>query len=245
MNTSSPHDLIEPLIAAEALHALDEREQAQLEILIEQHGPDCDDCRRLALEYREVAAAIGQSLEPVPMSLEAEDRLLAAMTESRAEDAVVPSRRLRFQRRRNGRWVAAVAAVVVLLAGFLAGYLAGNVGGDDREAFLAFVARPGTRVATLADQAGEPALSVVYRPGEDRGWVVADRLPPAPSGLTYELWYRPAGSDRMEPAGVFSPEDGEVLAPARLAPAFDLLAVTVEDRLVDQPTGAPVWTATI
>jgi anti-sigma-K factor RskA len=99
---------------------------------------------------------------------------------------------------------------------------------------------PGIRVVTLS---GEPGtLAVAFQPGRGEAWVIGADLPAPQGNRVYELWFRRAGTTRMEPAGTFVPRDGRVLARTVLAGAVDLLAVTVEPPGGSlQPTSEPVF----
>jgi Anti-sigma-K factor rskA len=73
------HDRLEELIAADALGGLERDEALELERELAAHGPDCEECRRLLVDYAEVAGRLATALEPVPLSAAAEDRLMAAV----------------------------------------------------------------------------------------------------------------------------------------------------------------------
>ncbi|HJY32866.1 MAG TPA: hypothetical protein VJ573_08205, partial [Actinomycetota bacterium] len=61
------HERIEELIAIRSIGGLDPQEQAELEGLMASHGPDCEECRRLEIEYGEVAGRLAFALDPVPV----------------------------------------------------------------------------------------------------------------------------------------------------------------------------------
>lgn len=209
------HDHIEALIATEALGGLDESDRRLLELELAKHGPDCEECGRLLVEYGQAAADLALALEPVPLSPGAEDRLMELARAERAP--VVRLSRTNLSR----RWVApaAVAAALLVAAGFLGYALA--------------PARPNpTRVVTLAT--GAQVLQVAYRPGENQGLVVGSNLPDAPQGKVYELWYQPSKDADMAPAGTFVPTNGTVAAPVKLGSSFVALAVSLEP-----PGGSP------
>src|SRR4029450_5924700 len=58
------HERIEELIAIRSIGGAGPREQAELERLMASHGPDCEDCRRLEIEYGEVAGRLAFALGP-------------------------------------------------------------------------------------------------------------------------------------------------------------------------------------
>lgn len=73
------HDRLEELIAADALDGLERDEALELERELAAHGPDCEECRRLLVDYAEVAGRMATALEPVPLSAAEEDRLMQAL----------------------------------------------------------------------------------------------------------------------------------------------------------------------
>lgn len=236
-----PHEDVEQLIAAHALDGLDPSEVTELRRRMAEHGPACAECDRLVAAYSEVAARLATVLDPVPLSEGAEDRLMEAARAVGAADrpADRPSgvdvgdldtaRRERLVRGGGqGRWasIAAVAAAVAIVAGGI-GYLVAP-----RTAEIQVVAFP--------PRAGQQ-LAVAIQEGTDRGWVIGSGLDEPPEGTVYELWYRRTGSERMEPAGTFVPEQGAVFEEVDLAESIDLLAVTVEPGFQRQPTGEPVF----
>lgn len=231
------HEHLEELIVADALDALDEADRLDLQNQLAEHGEDCAECRGLLSTYSEVAARLAGSLDPVPLSAGAEDRLLEAARTTgvqglRTIPAVpTPSRQPASPRRWGGaRWPAVLgaAAVIAILAGAF-GYLIAPRGLDVE--VLAFPAVDGQQ------------LAVAHVVDGDRGWVIGSGLERPTAGQVYELWYRMPGSQTMQPAGIFLPKDGTVFAEVSLAESFDLLAVTVERRLEQQPTTEPIFVA--
>ncbi len=233
------HERLEDLIVADALDALEEADRLDLQNQLAEHGEDCAECLDLLSSYSEVAARLAGSLDPVPLSPGAEDRLLEAARATgvqglRTVPAVpAPSRRpegLRQSRRGGSRWPAVLgaAAVIAILAGAF-GYLIAPRGLDVE--VLAFPAVDGQQ------------LAVAHVVDGDRGWVIGSGLERPTAGQVFELWYQVPGSQTMQPAGIFLPEDGTVFAEVSLAESFDLLAVTVERRLEQQPTTEPIFVA--
>jgi hypothetical protein len=136
------HERIDEMMAPRALGGLSAADEAELELLRAEHGPDCAECNRLESAYDEVAGRLAFALDPEPVRPEMADEIL-----DRA-DAVVPP----LQAVRPGpgrRWIAAAAAAVLLVAGGVGGYLIGQGGGvpSDVQAAAAFVSDPSTRVA--------------------------------------------------------------------------------------------------
>jgi hypothetical protein len=261
MKTDRPHDRIEELIVADALDGLDPAERDRLFREMAEHGPDCPDCARLLAEYGEVAGWLALALDPVPLSADAEERLLRSAREgadsplgpsdrlptAEAEDAgTLPERSARPTLGRWRRWAAAasVAAVLAGVAGAV-GWTIAPRGPGAQSQFLAFVAAPGTRVVTLAAGNGR-SLAVAFRAGQREAWVVGTGLADPEGGKVYELWYRMGSSARMAPAGTFSPSDGTVVAKVEVGSSFDTLAVSVEPPGgSEQPTSKPIYLVSV
>jgi hypothetical protein len=257
MKTDRPHDQIEELIVADALDGLDAAERDRLFREMAEHGPDCPDCARLLAEYGEVAGWLALALEPVPLSADAEERLLRAArgepasglrpseqgpTGDHDEAVMLPERSARPAIARWRRWAAAASAAAVLAAvAGAVGWAIAPRGPGVQSKFLAYVAAPGTRVVTLAAGDGR-SLAVAFRPGQREAWVVGTGLPDPEGGKVYELWYRTGTSSRMAPAGTFSSSDGTVVAKVEVGASFDTLAVSVEPRGgSEQPTSNPIY----
>jgi anti-sigma-K factor RskA len=95
---------------------------------------------------------------------------------------------------------------------------------DRAEEIAAIVADPAGRSIRLTGRAGTLRLAV--SPNEDAAVVLADDLAPPPDGKTYALWYERGG--RMEPAGLFAPDDdGTVQVRVAGVPTADV-GVTIE-----------------
>jgi hypothetical protein len=221
--TTLPHDELEELIAIDALDGLDQADHDRMVALMAEHGPDCPDCRRLTLEFGEVAEAVAAMVDPVPMSEGAEEALIRAARAVR----IRPVRRIPPAR----RWIAAaaVAAVLAVLGGVIGYVLAPN-------------APAGLR--TLALTGNVPGqLSLVYQPGRQDARLFGAGLADPGTGKVYELWYQPSPGAKMVPAGVFRPSDGSVAGAAvTVGKSFVLVAVTVEPgpKGSPQPTSQPI-----
>jgi hypothetical protein len=242
MKTDRSHDEIEELIAAEALDGLDPGERDRLFREMASHGPDCPDCARLLGEYSEVAGWLALALEPTALSEGAEERLIRAAREHASpKEGPHPAAIGRWR-----RWAAAASVAAVLAAiGGAIGWAIAPRGETGQSQFIAFVARPGARVVTLAAGGGR-SLAVAFRPGEGEAWVVGTGLPDPAGGKVYELWYRKGASARMEPAGTFSPKDGTVATKVGVGRSFDTLAVSVEPPGgSEQPTTNPIYLVSV
>jgi Anti-sigma-K factor rskA len=240
-----PHDHIEQLIVAQVLDGLDPDELEQLRNEMAEHGPACPECIRLTTAYREVAARLALSLEPEPLSAGAEERLVQAartappitlrpMTDRRAAAQAPTPAPSRPWRPSAVAATASVAAAVALIVGLVVGYLAAPNGGFPED----------VRIVAFSAVNGQQ-LSLALEEGTDRGWVLGSGLRDPGEGRVYELWFRETGTEEMQPAGIFTPRDGSVLEEVELAPSVDLVAVTIERRLEQQPTTEPIFVAEV
>ena len=250
------------------------------------HLEGCPECRRELASLEETAAALAHAASPVPMDAERaarmRARLLARATADRAgapsahaaapADApvpgVIPIARASERRGLNAGWLAAAAAVLLLVAvGAWAARLKGRYDAlneqyasvdADRSVLLRAVARrdstlaalsgPGVRVIELAStQRQAPGGRMFWDPGTARWTFFAHRLPALRPGRDYQLWLiTPAGPVS---AGTFKPtRDGtaEVQATYPL-PRDQLRAVAVTDEPeggLPQPSTTPIIAGT-
>jgi anti-sigma factor RsiW len=222
-------DEIHGLTAAYALDALDEREQAEYEA----HLDACSECRAELASLQGAAASIAYAPELPAPPPELRQRILAQARSER--ENVVPLRR---------RWVvpaaglaAAVAACAALALGLWAASLRSSLA-EEREA--------ASELAALVDAERIPLEGVdgavlVGRNGE--ATLVVRGLDEAPEGKLYEAWVS-ADGETMLPAGTFDAEDEQtIFSLTRPLPPGGLVAVTLEDRPVDEPQGEVVFTS--
>jgi hypothetical protein len=239
------HDHIDELLAVDALGGLDESGQRELERRLAEHEPGCAECARLRAAHAETAAALALSLDPVPMSPGAEERLIAlartVQAETHDEPLLLGSRPDdaggRPRRRVRRMAVAVLAAAACLVAAGFIGY-ALHRPPSSSQAVAAFAEQPGTRSTRIVS--GPRRIVLYYRPGQGAALVVGSGFPAPPSGHVYELWYLPVGSQQMAPAGIFVPRDGSFVAPASVRSAFKVVAVSIEPHFVPAPTGPVV-----
>jgi anti-sigma-K factor RskA len=243
---SMSHEQLEVLIAADAVGGLDEADRREMLRTRSEHGPDCAVCVRLASDYSEVAAQLALALDPIPMSAGAEDVLLDAIGRT-GDMGMLEDRRppIGPARRRRWRWAAAVAAAAALaIVAGVVGYSVAPRGSRTPAELVEFVAQPGTRTVAFPVRDGQ-RLAVAYRPGERQAWVIGSSFDAPPSGRVYELWYVPTGSEGVQPAGTFVPEDGIIAVPVKVGSSFTTLAVSVEPGFRSQPTTTPILVAKV
>jgi anti-sigma-K factor RskA len=188
MDDGSLHELS----AAYALDALDGDDR----LAFESHLATCERCRDDVVSFRESAAALAFDVQPLPVPETLERRILTAARAERPD--VVPLRQ---------RWalpaagIAAAAAAVAIGAGIWAIHLSNSL---DRERsahaadarVIAVLSQPGARQIRTK---GGNGMLVVAPTGT--GVLVANSLPAAGHGKTYEAWV--IRENRARPAGLF------------------------------------------
>jgi anti-sigma-K factor RskA len=231
------HELIEELISVRALDGLDEEDERALERAMAEHGRECPECRRLELEYAEVAGTLAFALDPASVPADLEERVMAAATSERAGPApsVEPARGP--DRARRWRPVLAVAAAIVLFAaGLGVGALLVGGGGEVPE---------GARVVAFEGEA-EGRLAVAYRPDGEGVYLLGTDLAAPPEGDVYAVWMLQDGTP--VPATCFTPAaDGSFFEFVDTSlGTSEAMAVTVEpSSCPSAPTTAPILTAQI
>jgi anti-sigma-K factor RskA len=249
------HDRLEELFAVDAMDGLDDDGRRELHELLTWHDSQCPECARFRREFAEVSTAMAMSLDPLPLSVGAEERLLTATRTSGqgrpvrsvpTSGDVVELDDVREERERM-RGPAKVAVALLTGAACLVG--AGVVGYVIRSpststspepVVAAYSAQGTTQHATMQD--GSKKLTVYYHPGERPApaLLVGSGMDDPPSGHVYELWYLPQGQTAMAPGGTFTPNDGEVIAPALVETPFTTLAVSIETGYQTAPQGEVV-----
>ncbi len=198
------HEEAGELLAAYALDAVDGREFTELE----EHLEVCPRCRAELDGLWEVAAAMGNSVEPMPEGLWS---TIASRLPVRAQDEepppmpqLVPERRSPFRtapdgRRRLRRTAVTTAAAVAVAAAAVAVVLGISlVRADNRVSNLQAAARsgatvtaalraPGHRLVDLDTGSHTELAQVVVAPS-GQGYLVSSELPPLGAGRTYQLW---------------------------------------------------------
>jgi anti-sigma factor RsiW len=201
------HDEASELLGAYALDAVDGDERQE----VEAHVDTCPRCRAELDALREVAGAIGHSVEPLPEGLwsglvsrlperpsDGESppmpRLVTESTESSTSPR--PPRPAPRRSRVAVAAIVAVAAAAVVAALALALVRADNRASDlqaqsARQAHASAVrvalATPGHRIVTLDSSSGAALARFVLVP-DGRGYLLSSHLPALASGRTYQLW---------------------------------------------------------
>jgi anti-sigma-K factor RskA len=222
------HSSIEELLAVRALGGLDPPEERALQAAMDEHGPDCAECRRLRDGFEATAGLLGFALDPVPVDPGLADRVLEG---ARTTTAAGP------ERRSGRRWVAitGAAAAIVLIVASVA------------------VVRPRTQPvasASLAQkvivfQGGVGEVAMAYAPGQPGALIVGQGLPAPRADRTYEIWAI-TGTTPVS-VGCVSPTGGKLAAYTGLdVSGSEVMAITVESTSCPSaPTTQPVYTATL
>jgi anti-sigma factor RsiW len=201
------HEETIDFLATYALDAVDGEERAQ----IEEHLAQCPRCRTELDAFREVATALGNSVEPLPEGLwssiasrlpERHDEARPPMPRLvRSEDAAdrtaaAPARsRLGRGTLAVGAAVAAVAAVVAILGVSLihadsqVSQFEHNDAGTVPSAVVSALETPGHQVVNLeGPQHGGTGRVAQFVLADGRGYLVSSSLPTLSSDHTYQLW---------------------------------------------------------
>lgn len=199
------HEEASELLGAYALDAVDGDEYVELEA----HLDACPRCRAELDSLREVAAAMGNSVEPLPEGLWSQ--IASRLPERREDDEPPPMPQLARQdpspfrapnertRSRRRTLVGVVSAFAVAAAAVAVVLGIGLVHANDKVANLqsaqgttasasaAALATPGHRVVTLDSHSGAPLAQVVVVPS-GQGYLVSSKLPSLTRDQTYQLW---------------------------------------------------------
>ena len=196
------HDEAGDLLSAYALDAVDGDEFTELE----EHLETCPRCRAELDSLREVAAAMGNSVEPLPEGLWSQ---IASRLPERQEDGEPPPMPLltsegrspfrapadgrRRRRRTTVTTIAVAAAAVAVVLGI------GLVRADNRvndlqsaqaagsSTVVAALKAPGHKLVDLETSAHAALAQVVVVPS-GQGYLVSSELPALGAGRTYQLW---------------------------------------------------------
>jgi anti-sigma factor RsiW len=208
MNT---HDEMSELLAAFALDAVDGPEHDE----IEEHLLTCPRCRAELDAFRDVAAAMGNSVEPLPEGLWASisSRLpersegdapppMPRLVRDVLQDGDVqsaPERPIRHIGSARGRVamaasvaVAAAAVAAVLGIGLVradnhVNKLTNAIGDNDPTAVVTALETPGHKVVNMVNSSHQKVAQFVVVP-DGRGYLVSSKLESLSSAHTYQLW---------------------------------------------------------
>jgi anti-sigma-K factor RskA len=199
------HEEASDLLGAYALDAVDGDEFTELE----EHLETCPRCRAELDSLREVATAMGNSVEPPPEGLWSQ---IAGRLPERQEDAEPPPMprltsegRSPFRtpdagrRRRRRNTIISIGAIAVAAAAVAVVLGIGLVRADNRvndlqsaqaagsSTVVAALGTPGHKLVDLETSSHEALAQVVVVPS-GQGYLVSSELPSLGAGQTYQLW---------------------------------------------------------
>lgn len=230
------HDDASELLAPLALDALDVDARAE----IEAHVESCAECQAELDGLREVAAALGNTVESPPEGLWDKiaghlydtERGVAALPPLLTEYPVSEARHARRVVRRARVVVAAtlLAAAAAILA------LSINLSSENHQVanlqsalgtsvVRQALATPGHRLVTLTGSAHQVLATFVLL-SDGTGYLVRSKMPSLPSGETYQLWGIVAG--KAVSIGVMGSSPHDAAFTLASSPGPSTLAVTVE-----------------
>jgi anti-sigma-K factor RskA len=197
------HDEASDLLGAYALDAVDGDEFVELE----EHLGTCPRCRAELDSLREVAAAMGNSVEPTPEGLWSQ---IALRLPDRRDDGEAPPMpeltrdvRTPFRApptestsRRRRTIIGTVGAIAVAAAAVAAVLGIGLVQADNKVSNLqnaspaatAALRAPGHRIVVLDSSTSKTEQAKVVVLPSGQGYVVSSTLPALDNGRTYQLW---------------------------------------------------------
>ncbi len=220
------------LTPAYALAALAPEEEAAYET----HLAHCGRCRVELAAFEETAASLAYAVAPVQPDAALRERIVA---QARAERAnVVPLARRALVPALGT--VAAAAAVAAIVLGLWARSLSSELAEEraasaTRDRALAVLAKRGSSRYPV----GGPLGTLVVTPGGTGALVLFGLEDPGEK--LYEAWVSSDG-ETMLPAGTFWPSGREtVVLLTRPVPTGGLVAVTLEDHEVEQPSRDPLF----
>jgi anti-sigma factor RsiW len=199
------HDEAGELLGAYALDAVDSDELTELE----EHLDTCPRCRAELDSMREVAAAMGNSVEPLPDGLWSQ--IASRLPERQEGEEPPPMPPLarpgdppfrqpgEVRRRRRRIAVSTISALAVAAAAVAIVLGIGLVRADSKVSNMqaaqaarvstvrAALHTPGHRLVTLDSSSGTQLARAVVVPS-GQGYLVSSKLPALGQGRTYQLW---------------------------------------------------------
>jgi anti-sigma-K factor RskA len=213
------------LAAGAALDDLDAAERREFEA----HVVGCRACRSLSRDLGDVLADLALLAPARTPPLALRGSVLGAVSLAWANPpAVIRRPTSTIPGRPPDRWrlgtiaglaAAAVFAIVAVGLGLQVrtandALVASQARLADQAAAMALILDPAHRTASLSAEPVAPIASavVVYRPGTDEAFVMADHLPATPDGTVYQLWVADAAG--VHPLGTFRHDGhGPIVAP--------------------------------
>jgi anti-sigma-K factor RskA len=192
------------MLPAHALSALDASEAQALN----EHLAECAECRQELADWERTAAALALDARPVEPSPEVRERIMSAVRGEK-DARVIP-----FAPAGRNVWtsfgslgaIAAIVLFIALIVGIVVLWQQNRMLRQENQ-FVKLLTEPGSRLAELkgTDQAAGASAKLAYDK-TGRALLLANGLPPAPSGKEYQLWFI-VGSNPPLPGKSFAPDD--------------------------------------
>ncbi|HET6976847.1 MAG TPA: anti-sigma factor [Pyrinomonadaceae bacterium] len=241
------HEDYKEMIPARALSALDAAEERALN----EHLENCDECRKELEEWQATAATLAVVADPAEPSPKVRERILSEVRKDLSTPEVIPFRSTSRNVWRSFGSLGAMAAVVLFTA-LIVGLVViwrENSSIKDRLAeaneFVQVATSPGGKTSELKGiDLGSGATARLAYDKTGHAMLIAQKLPRAPQGKAYQLWFI-VGKNPPMPGKTFSPdEEGNgVLRDQMPKEALDatIFAITLEPQGgVPLPTG-PIY----
>ncbi len=193
------HATFRRLAAGAALDDLDASERR----VFDRHAQGCTSCAELAVSLDDVLADLALTTpERTPPDILLGATLRALPRVQAVPDPVLTPARIEQRRapvRMRPTWAAlAVAAVLAVVTAGLAARTVqltddAAVASDQlrtQAAAMSVILDPAHRTASLSAEPAAPSADamIVYHPGTDEAFLMADHLPATPDGMVYQLW---------------------------------------------------------
>ncbi len=208
MSNNLQHSEYQELLGAYALDAVDETERVE----IEAHLAECPRCRAEVDAHREVAAALGNSVEELPVGLW--DRIADNLDQRGQDVPPMPAlssqppasdsggqivdldqaRAKRSDTKTRGGAVGWVSAAVAVAAVVIIGLLSVNLVQSNRTVHQLSLQTGSNGISTNGSQVvdlktSQGTLMASFLVGSNgKGSLVTSKMPPLPSSETYQLW---------------------------------------------------------
>ena len=241
------HEEYKEMIPARALSALDAAEAQALN----KHLENCAECRKELEEWQATAATLALTSDPVEPSPAVRERILSEVRNELSSPQVLP-----FRSTSRNIWssfgsLGAMAAVVLLTAlivGLVVVWRQNQLMHEEmartRE-FVELVTTPGARVTELKGiDLGAGATASLAYDQSGRAMLMATKLPNAPQGKAYQLWFI-VGNNPPMPGKTFSPDNTgtgtlkDQMPPAALGSA--IFAITMEPEGGSSAPTSPIY----
>jgi anti-sigma-K factor RskA len=173
------HDNYKEMIPAQALSALDPREERELS----EHLAECGECRRDLAEWEATAASLALTADPIEPSPKVREAILQRLQSPKTPVTVLASR---------SPWMA-IAAIVIFAALLITVIVLWQQNRRLRHEnqVAQFISSPGkTQVRELKGTSEAPGASAkVLIDWQGHALLIVNGLPTPPKGKEYQLWF--------------------------------------------------------